>query len=74
MQIINELEHEPRGVYCGTIGCLMPNGDAVFNVSIRTLTIKSDGNTSYHVGSGLVADSSSDEEYEECLLKAKGVS
>ena len=40
MEIIDELEAEPRGVYCGAIGRLAPDGDAAFNVAIRTLTLE----------------------------------
>ncbi|NRA88304.1 MAG: aminodeoxychorismate synthase component I [Rhizobiales bacterium] len=39
MEIIDELEDQNRGVYCGSIGYLAPNGDVNFNVAIRTLTL-----------------------------------
>ncbi|MEW6746875.1 MAG: aminodeoxychorismate synthase component I [Planctomycetota bacterium] len=71
MQIVSELEREPRGVYCGTVGCWLPSGDAVFNVAIRTLVITKQGEARYGVGSGLVADSDPEREYDECLLKAQ---
>ncbi len=70
MEIIAACEKVPRGVYCGAVGFLLPGGGASFNVPIRTLTIDAAGCTKYHVGSGLVADSSGEEEYDECLLKA----
>lgn len=69
MKIINKLENAPRDVYCGAFGIIMPGGNAIFNVPIRTALITGDRAT-YHVGSGLVADSKADSEYEECLLKA----
>ena len=43
MEIIRELEAEPRGVYTGAIGHIAPNGDCQFNVAIRTLFIDADG-------------------------------
>ena len=39
MEIINELEKEPRGIYTGAIGYLMPNDDFYFNVPIRTISV-----------------------------------
>ncbi len=69
MKIINRLETAPRGVYCGAFGIVLPGGDCVFNVPIRTATIFPD-KTIYHVGSGLVADSQFEDEYRECLHKA----
>ena len=71
MEIIQEQEQGPRGVYCGTIGYFTPNGQALFNVAIRTLTLFPDAKACYPVGSGLVADSDCDTEYDECLLKAR---
>jgi para-aminobenzoate synthetase/4-amino-4-deoxychorismate lyase len=71
MQIISELEHQPRGVYCGAIGYLAPGGKATFSVAIRTLLVDhSTQQTLLGVGSGLTSDSKPDEEYLECLAKA----
>lgn len=69
MEIIDELEETPRGAYCGALGYIDPNGEACFNVSIRTLTLQNK-NLTYNVGSGLVLDSEAADEYQECLLKA----
>jgi para-aminobenzoate synthetase / 4-amino-4-deoxychorismate lyase len=69
MQIIQELERNPRGVYTGAIGFISPNGSSVFNVAIRTLVMK-DGTVRMGVGGGIVADSDPADEYHECLLKA----
>ena len=70
MQIIREIEEEPRGVYTGAIGFFAPNGTAAFNVPIRTLVI--DGSRGeMGVGSGIVFDSDPAAEYEECMLKAQ---
>jgi para-aminobenzoate synthetase component I len=74
MEIIRELETSPRGVYCGAIGRISADGSMHFNVAIRTLTVFPDGRFVQNVGSGLVADSKADAEYEECLLKARFLS
>jgi para-aminobenzoate synthetase / 4-amino-4-deoxychorismate lyase len=68
MQLLAELEVQPRGVYTGAIGFFSPLR-TVFNVAIRTLTLK--GNEGkMGVGSGIVIDSVAAEEYAECELKA----
>ncbi|BCP53510.1 aminodeoxychorismate synthase, component I [Kaistia sp. 32K] len=71
MEIIRELEAEPRDVYTGSIGVIRPNGDLRFNVAIRTAAVYPDGSGRYGVGGGIVADSRADSEYAECLLKAR---
>jgi anthranilate/para-aminobenzoate synthase component I len=71
MEIIRDLECSPRGVYCGALGVIAPDGDIRFNVAIRTLTLFQDGELVCNVGSAIVADSRAREEYEECLIKAK---
>ncbi len=71
MEIIKGLEGNPRGVYCGAVGCVLPGRRAVFNVAIRTMTIQESGHAIYNVGSGIVADSDVNEEYQECLDKAR---
>jgi para-aminobenzoate synthetase/4-amino-4-deoxychorismate lyase len=69
MEIIREVEKTPRGVYCGAIGYAGPSC-AAFNVAIRTLTIEGE-KAVFGVGGGIVADSTADMEYDECLLKAR---
>jgi para-aminobenzoate synthetase / 4-amino-4-deoxychorismate lyase len=77
MEIIAELEDSARGPYCGAIGRIDPNGDAAFNVAIRTLwPAPSDGVTPLYqktfclgLGSGIVADSTAPSEWAECLDK-----
>jgi para-aminobenzoate synthetase / 4-amino-4-deoxychorismate lyase len=69
MQIISEVEHGPRGVYTGAIGRMDPNGDAMFNVAIRTLELGADGHARIGLGSGVVADSEVHAEWDECLAK-----
>ena len=65
-----EAESAPRGAYTGAIGRLDANGDAMFNVAIRTLTI-SDGadHAMLGAGGGIVADSQMNEEWDEALAK-----
>jgi para-aminobenzoate synthetase/4-amino-4-deoxychorismate lyase len=70
MEIIRELETVPRGVYTGAIGFIAPSGDAVFNVPIRTVVL--DGRRGeMGIGSGIIADSDAEAEWEECRLKAR---
>ncbi len=71
MQIIRELEHGPRGVYCGSMGWWQPGRKAEFNVAIRTLTIdRASGQAEYHVGGGITWDSTPADELDECYAKA----
>lgn len=69
--IIHELESSPRGIFCGSIGYVTPQGDMCFNVAIRSLLLERDGHGVLGVGSGVVVDSTSDAEYDECLLKTR---
>ncbi len=71
MEIIRELEDQPRGVYTGSIGAFSPDGGLNLNVAIRTAILTRDGKGRYSVGSGVVADSVAEAEYRECLLKAQ---
>jgi len=81
MQIIDELEDEARGFYCGTIALLAP-GMASMSVAIRTLTIECEpgstptdarGTLTLPVGAGIVADSVAREEWAETLDKARPI-
>jgi len=69
MEIIKNLEPQPRGVYCGTIGILLPNGRRIFNVAIRTIQLHQ-GNAIYGVGGGITWDSTWESEYREVHQKA----
>ncbi len=72
MQIIAELETAPRGIYTGCIGYLAPDRRAQFNVAIRTVTIdKANHVAEYGVGGGIVWDSETADEYQECRIKSK---
>lgn len=71
MEIIRSLEHEPREVYCGSIGWISPSGEMKFNVAIRSLICAKNQLARLNVGSGVIYDSTAAEEYAECLIKAK---
>ena len=70
MQIIEDLEPVPRGVYCGAVGWIDTERDAGdLNVAIRTFTV-AHGRTHLGVGAGIVADSEPAAEWAETELKA----
>ena len=75
MRIIAEQESTPRRIYTGAMGVIAPHDRAWFNVAIRTALIDhTRGTTEYGIGSGIVWDSSSADEYEECLAKSAAIS
>jgi len=70
MEVIAAVEPDARGAYTGSIGRIDPDGDAAFNVAIRTLHLKEGADTAMiGLGSGVVADSRAGEEWDECLAK-----
>ena len=73
MELIDELERDPRGPYCGAIGRIGADGDAAFNVAIRTLRLteieNARGKAVLGVGGAIVADSEPRVEWREALLK-----
>jgi para-aminobenzoate synthetase/4-amino-4-deoxychorismate lyase len=72
MELIQGLEDRPRNIYTGSVGYLTPQGEACFNVAIRTALIdQKNGTLEYGVGGGIVWDSDAASEYEETLLKAR---
>ncbi|TGD64782.1 aminodeoxychorismate synthase component I [Tabrizicola sp. WMC-M-20] len=71
MEIIAEVEAEPRGVYCGAVGWAAPDGDQCWSVAIRTARVWPDGEVRLNVGGGVVYDSTADGEWEEALWKAR---
>jgi anthranilate/para-aminobenzoate synthase component I len=68
MQIIDELEANPRGFYSGGLGFLTANGDLLTYILIRSLIVR-DGLAFARAGSGIVYDSEPEREYRECLTK-----
>lgn len=69
MEIIEELEPERRGIYCGSIGYIGFDGAMDTNIVIRTLVLQ-DGNICFAAGGGVVMDSTAAAEYQESLDKA----
>jgi len=72
MQIINELEPDPRGAYCGAIGFIGLDGSLQLNLAIRTMTVH-DGEVTLAAGGGIVVDSDPDAEFDETEAKARGM-
>ncbi len=77
MELIDAVERDARGPYCGAIGRIDPAGDAAFNVAIRTLRLipqeGGGGRAVLGVGSAVVADSDGMTEWRECLVKGSFV-
>jgi para-aminobenzoate synthetase / 4-amino-4-deoxychorismate lyase len=71
MQIVTELEPEPRGWYCGALGLLQPGGAATFNVPIRTVERSPDGPLQCGIGSGITLDSQPAAELAEWRAKSR---
>jgi para-aminobenzoate synthetase component 1 len=71
MRKILDTEPLPRGLYCGSIGWLAPNGDFSLNVAIRTLVIDDHGRGIYGIGGGIVYDSDPAREWDEAHWKAR---
>jgi len=72
MEIIEELEPNRRGIYCGSIGYIGFDGDSEFNIAIRSLHLK-DGYLDYQAGGGIVWDSIPEAEYQETIDKARAI-
>ena len=74
MKIIEALEASKRGLYSGTVGYFTPEGDFDFNVVIRSILYNaSKSYVSFSVGSAITSKSTPENEYEECLVKAKAM-
>ena len=73
MELIDEIERDARGPYCGAIGRIDGSGDAAFNVAIRTIRLTPGENDRHQVvlgvGGAIVADSDGMAEWRECLVK-----
>ena len=74
MKIIDELEETKRGLYSGAIGYFTPEADFDFNVVIRSILYNQENQyLSFSVGSAITSLSIPENEYDECLLKAKAM-
>ncbi|MGN0367283.1 MAG: anthranilate synthase component I [Wujia sp.] len=71
-EIINELENNKRGIYGGAIGYLDFTGNLDTCIAIR-IAFKKNGKVFVRSGAGIVADSIPENEYQECINKAKAV-
>tara|TARA_B100000941_G_scaffold173901_1_gene124023 strand:+ start:1533 stop:2696 length:1164 start_codon:yes stop_codon:yes gene_type:complete len=70
IEIIDEIENYSRGIYTGAMGIISNNGDMIFNIAIRTLTLENQ-KVEYPVGGGVVWDSTAKGEREEAIQKSK---
>ena len=74
MQLMEQYERTRRGVYSGAIGYFSADDDFDLNVVIRTLLYNTTkGYLSFEVGSAITFDAVAEDEYAECLLKAKAI-
>ena len=74
MQLIEQYEQTKRGVFSGAVGYITPQKDFDFNVVIRSIMYNAAKKyVSYQVGGAITFYSNAQEEYAECLLKAKAM-
>lgn len=74
MQLIEQYETTKRGLYSGAVGYFTPNDDFDFNVVIRSIQYNAQTQyLNFEVGGAITYDSIAEQEYEECLLKAKAM-
>jgi len=74
MQLMEQYERSKRGSYSGAIGYFSPDGDFDFNVCIRSIFYNQQNKyLSFQVGSAITYHADGEQEYEECLLKAKAI-
>lgn len=74
MNIIENLEETKRGLYSGSVGYFSPENDFDFNVVIRSILYNAQSQyLSFSVGSAITSKAVPEQEYEECLLKAKAM-
>jgi para-aminobenzoate synthetase component 1 len=74
MNIIENLEETKRGLYSGAVGYFSPENDFDFNVVIRSILYNAENEyLSFSVGSAVTSKAIPEQEYDECLLKAKAM-
>ncbi len=74
MELIEQYEKTKRGLYSGAVGYITPDGNFDFNVVIRSIVYNASScYLSFQAGSAITARSVPENEYEECLLKSKGM-
>ena len=74
MELSEEFERFKRGLFSGAVGYITPKGDFDFNVVIRTILYNASTKyLSVGVGGAITIKSNVEEEYEECLVKAKPI-
>ena len=74
MKIIEDLEETKRGLYSGAVGYFTPTNDFDFNVVIRSILYNEENQyLSFSVGSAITSQANAEQEYEECMLKAKAM-
>jgi len=72
MEILAEMEQEPRGAYTGSTGYINRDGSMDLNILIRTL-VRQGNKISFRAGGGIVSDSKPLKELDETRAKAKGL-
>jgi para-aminobenzoate synthetase component 1 len=74
MKLIDKFENVSRGIYSGSVGYFMPNGDFDFNVVIRSIIYDSNNEKlNLNIGSAITYNSKAENEYDECQLKAEAM-
>ncbi len=74
MKLMENYESVKRGMYSGAVGYFSPDGDFDFNVIIRTILYNQTKQyLSFQVGSAITYYADAEQEYDECLLKAKAI-
>lgn len=74
MEYIEQFEETKRGLFSGTVGYIQPNGDFDFNVIIRSILYNEMNKyLSVQVGGAITHQSIAEKEYEECIIKIKGL-
>ena len=69
-QLIAELENNKRGIYGGAIGYIDFTGNMDTCIAIR-IAYQKNGRVFVRSGAGIVADSVPEQEFEECMNKAR---